>query len=300
VLLRHPAKSAIKVIDFGSSCLEHEKSKGIKYRRLRLCLMMTPLVYTYIQSRFYRSPEVILGMNYHMAIDMWSLGCILAELKTGFPIFPGENEQEQLSCIMEVLGLPDKDFINRSSRKRLFFGMFSVLPIFSIPYPLLDGTGAPRPVVNSKGRRRRPGTKTLAQVLRCDDELFVDFVSKCLMWDPERRIKPQNAMRHPFISAGKRSKGSTSSSTTAKALLSTASSLASRSKLTDTPKKSQISAPTPLTARISRTTNAQPSTPGGASTSMHSLGSARSYRTSQSQTISSYHPSRAISGFAVR
>jgi len=79
-------------------------------------------VYTYIQSRFYRSPEVILGMNYHMAIDMWSLGCILAELYTGFPIFPGENEQEQLACIMEVLGVPDKDFIGRSSRKRLFFG----------------------------------------------------------------------------------------------------------------------------------------------------------------------------------
>ena len=80
------------------------------------------LVYTYIQSRFYRSPEVILGMNYHMAIDMWSLGCIMAELYTGFPIFPGENEQEQLSCIMEVLGVPEKEFINRSSRKRLFFG----------------------------------------------------------------------------------------------------------------------------------------------------------------------------------
>ena len=81
-------------------------------------------VYTYIQSRFYRSPEVILGMNYHTAIDMWSLGCILAELYTGFPIFPGENEQEQLSCIMEVLGVPDKEFVNRSSRKRLFFGTY--------------------------------------------------------------------------------------------------------------------------------------------------------------------------------
>lgn len=87
-----------------------------------MCLTIQLTVYTYIQSRFYRSPEVILGMNYHMAIDMWSLGCILAELKTGFPIFPGESEQEQLSCIMEVLGLPDKDFVNRSSRKRLFFG----------------------------------------------------------------------------------------------------------------------------------------------------------------------------------
>jgi dual specificity tyrosine-phosphorylation-regulated kinase 2/3/4 len=120
VLLRHPAKSAIKVIDFGSSCFEHEKSK----HRLPSPdpLLMRYSVYTYIQSRFYRSPEVILGMNYHMAIDMWSLGCILAELYTGFPIFPGENEQEQLSCIMEVLGVPEKEFVNRSSRKKLFFG----------------------------------------------------------------------------------------------------------------------------------------------------------------------------------
>lgn len=62
-----------------------------------------------------------------MAIDMWSLGCILAELYTGYPIFPGENEQEQLACIMEVLGVPDKDLVARSSRKNLFFGTLSVL-----------------------------------------------------------------------------------------------------------------------------------------------------------------------------
>lgn len=120
VLLKHPAKSGIKVIDFGSSCLEHEKSM---YSPPHFSHIFNDRpVYTYIQSRFYRSPEVILGMSYHMAIDMWSLGCIMAELYTGFPIFPGENEQEQLSCIMEILGVPDKEFINRSSRKRLFFG----------------------------------------------------------------------------------------------------------------------------------------------------------------------------------
>ncbi|KAJ7184093.1 hypothetical protein C8R46DRAFT_937896 [Mycena filopes] len=265
ILLRHPAKSAIKVIDFGSSCLEHEK------------------IYTYIQSRFYRSPEVILGMNYHMAIDMWSLGCILAELYTGFPIFPGENEQEQLSCIMEVLGIPDKEFVNRSSRKKLFF----------------DPNGAPRAVINSKGRRRRPGTKTLAQVLRCNDEDFVDFIAKCLIWDPERRLKPQAALRHPFVAAGKRAKAPPPS-TTPKATLSSSTLGSSRVKqVLETPKKSLISAPTPLTARTTRTIgNGVPTTPSNSSQPA-TLGSSRSYRTAQSQGLSTYHSSRTLNGIAV-
>jgi serine/threonine protein kinase len=45
-----------------------------------------------VQSRFYRSPEVLLGLPYSQPIDLWSLGCIIAELYTGFPLFPGENE----------------------------------------------------------------------------------------------------------------------------------------------------------------------------------------------------------------
>ena len=145
-------------------------------------------VYTYIQSRFYRSPEVILGMNYAMAIDMWSLGCILAELFAGVPIFPGENEHEQLACIMEVLGVPDRHIVEKASRRKLFF----------------DASGAPRPFVNAKGKRRRPGSKTLAAILKCDDELFLDFIAKCLTWDPDKRLKPQPALRHPWILAGRR------------------------------------------------------------------------------------------------
>ncbi|KAF9792325.1 hypothetical protein BJ322DRAFT_998545, partial [Thelephora terrestris] len=259
VLLKHPAKSAIKVIDFGSSCLEHEK------------------MYTYIQSRFYRSPEVILGMSYHMAIDMWSLGCIMAELYTGFPIFPGENEQEQLSCIMEILGVPEKEFINRSSRKRLFF----------------DSTGAPRPVVNSKGRRRRPGTKSLAQVLRTDDHLFVDFIAKCLVWDPERRMKPQAALRHDFITSGRRHRITSPSPSVSKPLTLP---LSSKQKGGETPKKSQISAPTPLTARSSRTT--LPTTPS--TLSSLTLNTSRSHRTSQQQPYSGYYSARTINSLTVR
>ncbi len=98
-------------------------------------------------------------MNYHTAIDIWSLGCIIAELYTGYPLFPGENEQEQLACIMEILGTPDRYLVERSSRKKLFF----------------DSTGQPRPVVNSKGKRRRPSSKTLAQALKSDDEALLIY-----------------------------------------------------------------------------------------------------------------------------
>jgi dual specificity tyrosine-phosphorylation-regulated kinase 2/3/4 len=165
ILLAHPIHSEIKVIDFGSSCFENEK------------------VYTYIQSRFYRSPEVILGMSYGIPIDMWSLGCILAELYTGYPIFPGENEQEQLACIMEIFGPPEKHLIEKSSRKKLFF----------------DSMGKPRVTVSSKGRRRRPSSKTLQSAIKCDDEPFLDFLAQCLRWDPDKRLKPDQALAHEFL-----------------------------------------------------------------------------------------------------
>ena len=74
IILKDRNKSGIKVIDFGSSCFIDKR------------------VYTYIQSRFYRAPEIILGIPYTHSIDMWSFACILSELYTGYPLFPGENE----------------------------------------------------------------------------------------------------------------------------------------------------------------------------------------------------------------
>ena len=69
ILLKNPKRSGIKVVDFGSSCY------------------LTKRMFKYIQSRFYRAPEVILGMSYNCAIDMWSLGCIMVEMHTGYVIF---------------------------------------------------------------------------------------------------------------------------------------------------------------------------------------------------------------------
>lgn len=88
ILLKLPNKSGIKIIDYGSSCMQNQR------------------IYTYIQSRFYRAPEIILGIPYTSAIDMWSFGCILAELYSGYPLFPGENEQDQLAYIMQMKDVP--------------------------------------------------------------------------------------------------------------------------------------------------------------------------------------------------
>ena len=167
ILLRHPSKSAITVIDFGSSCYEDER------------------VYTYIQSRFYRCPEVMLGLPYSTAIDMWSLGCILAELYTGYPIFPGDSEADQMLCIMEIMGVPPPEMISRAPRAKHFF----------------TPEGEPKIVPNTKGRIRTPGTKKLGHVLRCEDPVFLSFLRGCLHWDPDLRLTPDEAMKHPWFYA---------------------------------------------------------------------------------------------------
>jgi len=168
ILLRQPNKSGVKIIDFGSSCFENER------------------VYTYIQSRFYRSPEVILGLPYDTGIDMWSFGCILAELCTGYPLFPGENEMEQLSCIMQVFGTPPKELIEASNRKKMFF----------------DSQGNPRIVPNSRGKKRRPNTKELSSLISCNDKSFVSFLRGCLHWDSRCRFTPEEAIQHEWVLEG--------------------------------------------------------------------------------------------------
>ncbi|KAJ0069584.1 hypothetical protein NL108_010409, partial [Boleophthalmus pectinirostris] len=168
ILLSQRGPGNIKVVDFGSSCYEQQR------------------VYTYIQSRFYRSPEVILGHPYSMAIDMWSLGCILAELYTGYPLFPGESEVEQIACIMEVLGMPPNDFVQSASRRRLFF----------------DSKGNPRNITNSKGKKRRPGSKEMSEALKTNDALFLDFIQRCLTWDPTKRMTPDEGLQHQWILEG--------------------------------------------------------------------------------------------------
>jgi dual specificity protein kinase YAK1 len=103
-LIYHSLESPIiKIIDFGSACDERQT------------------VYTYIQSRFYRSPEVLLGLPYSAAIDMWSLGCIVVELFLGLPLFPGSSEYNQVSRITEMLGLAPHWMLEMGKQSGEFF-----------------------------------------------------------------------------------------------------------------------------------------------------------------------------------
>eukprot|EP01132_Coremiostelium_polycephalum_P010942 gene10942-13401_t len=171
ILLKQPTKSGIKLIDFGSSCFENEQ------------------IYTYIQSRFYRSPEIILGIGkYDKSIDIWSLGCILAELFTGIPLFPGSDENEQLALIMELIGAPTPSMIENASRKDSFF----------------EVDGSPKPVKNQNtGEYYGINSKHLKSILKSNNseiDEFIDFLYKCLKWNPLERIQPDEALKHNFVS----------------------------------------------------------------------------------------------------
>lgn len=182
ILLKQPGRSGIKVIDFGSSCYEHQR------------------VYTYIQSRFYRAPEVILGSKYGMAIDMWSFGCILAELLTGYPLFPGEDEVDQLSCVMEVLGVPPQKMLDSSKRSRNFFSSKGH-PRYCKVTTNHDGSVSYGGSQSKRGKYRGPPeSKELSRALKgCEDPLFLDFLQRCLEWDPATRMTPPQALRHGWL-----------------------------------------------------------------------------------------------------
>uniref|UniRef100_A0A1I7TDR8 Dual specificity tyrosine-phosphorylation-regulated kinase mbk-2 n=1 Tax=Caenorhabditis tropicalis TaxID=1561998 RepID=A0A1I7TDR8_9PELO len=182
VLLKQQGRSGIKVIDFGSSCFDDQR------------------IYTYIQSRFYRAPEVILGTKYGMPIDMWSLGCILAELLTGYPLLPGEDENDQLALIIELLGMPPPKSLETAKRARTFITSKGY-PRYCTATSMPDGSVVLAGARSKRGKMRGPpASRSWSTALKnMGDELFVDFLKRCLDWDPETRMTPAQALKHKWL-----------------------------------------------------------------------------------------------------
>ncbi|KAJ1560159.1 dual specificity protein kinase yak1, partial [Cladochytrium tenue] len=197
VLLKGLDSPDLKVIDFGSACHENQT------------------VYTYIQSRFYRSPEVLVGLPYTSSIDMWSLGCIAAELFLGLPLFPGASEYNQVARIVEILGVPHSYMCDKGKTARTFFvkdgeGRSSWRMKTMEEYSRETGN------IEQPSKRYFKGT-TLNEIINSypinrkglpqkeiDREMmnrlaFVDFLNGVLNLNPLERWSPQQAKMHPFV-----------------------------------------------------------------------------------------------------
>ncbi|KAJ8970939.1 hypothetical protein NQ314_000954 [Rhamnusium bicolor] len=187
ILLCNPKRSAIKIVDFGSSCQLGQR------------------IYQYIQSRFYRSPEVLLGIPYDLAIDMWSLGCILVEMHTGEPLFSGANEIDQMNKIVEVLGMPPKHLLDQANKTRKFFEKLPGDRRYILKKPKdgkkykLPGSRRLHDILGVEtggpgGRRAGEAGHSMSDYLK-----FKDLILRMLDYDPKTRITPYYALQHNFF-----------------------------------------------------------------------------------------------------
>jgi serine/threonine protein kinase len=150
---------SVKMCDFGLA-RESEPSMSVAFTE-------------YVVTRWYRAPEVLLsGGKYTSAVDVWSVGCVLAELLLRRPLFPGENYLHQLQLITEILGSP--------SESDLHFVRSEAARNFMLRLPKYDGIALTTLFPHVKGP-------------------CLDLLAKMLTFDPDRRASVDDALSHPFL-----------------------------------------------------------------------------------------------------
>ena len=206
IMLMH-SSSKIRLIDFGSACFTDTT------------------MYTYIQSRYYRAPEIILGIPYNCSIDMWSVGCVIAELFLGIPLFSGTSEYNQLYKFIQLLGMPENNVLKRGSKTDQFFWHRNPSPKISTnrygEITTTDKIDDDYFVLKTRYEYEK-STKTHIQAnnnyfnettfegvmknafneLEMNEEegeIVIDFLKKIFVYDPYKRMTPYEALKHPFI-----------------------------------------------------------------------------------------------------
>ncbi|XP_015577762.2 dual specificity protein kinase YAK1 homolog isoform X1 [Ricinus communis] len=210
ILLCTSVKPAeIKIIDFGSACMEDRT------------------VYSYIQSRYYRSPEVLLGYQYTTSIDMWSFGCIVAELFLGLPLFPGASEFDLLRRMIEILGGQPPDYLLKEAKNTSKFfkcigsvhnvdhgdmslgskSAYQALTVDEYEVRELKKPSIGKEYFHHKNLEaivtNYPYRKNLPQEdIMKESQIrlaLIDFLRGLVEFDPAKRWSPFQASRHPFV-----------------------------------------------------------------------------------------------------
>jgi len=159
--------SAIRLIDFGSATFDHEHHSTI------------------VSTRHYRSPEVILELGWQQPCDVWSVGCIIFELYTGYTLFQTHDNREHLAMMERILGTIPYRMAKKSKKSKYFW------------HGRLDWDER-----SFNGRYVKETCKPLRRYLMGDSDehrqLF-DLIERMLEYDPQHRITMEEAIRHPFF-----------------------------------------------------------------------------------------------------
>ncbi|XP_017286421.1 mitogen-activated protein kinase 14A isoform X2 [Kryptolebias marmoratus] len=146
----------LKILDFGLARHSDDEMTG------------------YVATRWYRAPEIMLNwMHYNMTVDIWSVGCIMAELLTGRPLFPGTDHIDQLKLIMMLVGTPGPELLMKIT------------------------SDSARNYISSLPRMPK---RNFADVFVGANPLAVDLLEKMLVLDTDKRITAAEALAHAYFS----------------------------------------------------------------------------------------------------
>lgn len=178
------AKSILKICDLGSA-----KEAPIPATEIAPSLV----------SRYYRAPEIMLGVPFDGAIDMWAAGCTLYELYTGKILFNGRNNNDMLRLIMLLKGRFNAKIRSKARFWDTYFNEAGFLKV-------VDSAGAEKAVhidADTKNDVRSRIMPPASERLKSEElrllTSFVDLLDKCFTLDPARRLTPHQALSHPFI-----------------------------------------------------------------------------------------------------